>query len=123
MKLLIWFFAWLVLFTWTFAACQISYGQMYPLPDGNGALLGPIERDTYGPQIGTDRTGRAFSWQADGGMKRDATIEPRLGTYGLGTAADQYGRPLTPEFQPDLAQDQRLGRSTGKSLGFQWERR
>ena len=113
MLLKIWFFAWLILLVWAAAAMT----QMYPLPDQQGALLGELQRDTYGPQMGSDGTGRSFYWQpqAEGSRQGpDVTIEPRPHSRGFGQSSDQYGRII----QPQMGHDQRSGNRTNKSLGF-----
>ena len=80
-------------------------------------LLGPIQRDAYGPQIGTDGTGRPFYWQPQtpGAFQGpDITIQPQINQYGFGQSADQYGRVI----QPEMAQDQRSSRGIGRNLSF-----
>jgi hypothetical protein len=118
MKLLIWFLAWLLVLTWAAAAMT---QELYPLPDGN-ALLGELQRDTYGPQIGTDGTGRSFYWQSQAEGSRqgpDITIEPEPHRYGFGQSSDQYGRVI----QPQMGQDESNKAGPGKSFGFRFDRR
>ena len=113
MKLLIWFLAWLIVLTWAAAAMT---QELYPLPYNQGALLGELQRDAYGPQRGSDGTGRSFYWQpqADGSRQGpDVTIEPRPHSRGFGQSSDQYGRVIAPQ----MGQDQRSGNRMNRSLG------
>ena len=95
MKLLIWFLSWIIVLVWAFA----SYGQMYPLPNGN-ALLGELKKDCYGPAISCDGTARAFHWKPEGTQDGpNVVIQPNLNAYGFGRSSDQFGRIIEPQLE------------------------
>ena len=82
--------------------------QLYP---SDPPLLGPIQRDCYGPAMSCDGTGRAFYWapQEQNSPQPNVTIQPEVNRYGFGSSSDQYGRPIAPQF----GQERRSSRFPG----------
>ena len=39
--------------------------EVIPAPPGQMPLLGPIQKDAYGPGVHSDATGRPFEWQTE----------------------------------------------------------
>lgn len=97
MKLLIWFLAWFLVLT--YFATAYTYGQLYPLPEGN-VLLGELKKDCYGPAISCDGTGKAFHWRQEGTQNGpNVIIQPNVNAYGFGRSSDQFGRSIEPQIE------------------------
>ena len=116
MKLLIWFLAWLIVLTWAAAAMT---QELYPLPGQQGALLGELKKDCYGPASSCDGTGRPFHWRPEGTQDGpNVVIEPEIHRYGFGRSSDQFGRPIEPDLEQGRSSrgsNQRLGFGSGKN--------
>jgi hypothetical protein len=60
-------------------------------------LLPPIRSSAYGPGLHADGAGRPFVWQPEGAVAiPDPTLTVTPNQYGIGNAADQYGRVVQP---------------------------
>ena len=110
-KLFIWFLTWLIVLTWALAAMT---QELYPLPGQQGALLGELKKDCYGPAASCDGTGRPFHWRPEGTQDGpNVVIEPAPHAYGFGRSSSQFGTPIEPSLEQN-----RSSRGHNRSLGF-----
>ena len=67
--------------------------RTYPMAPTPSGLLGPAQRNTYGPGTWSDSTGRPFHWQTQDGRKVPlGNVQPDV--FGPGIGMDEYGRPV-----------------------------
>lgn len=65
--------------------------------NNDDTLTRPYNRDTYGPGINSDATGRPFHWETNDGQAVAPGTRVDPDGYGYGVGRDEYGRAVKPK--------------------------